>query len=151
MAVGGQHHTPTASPRVCSPVPSMQEAGLAPGPVFTGTKKRKSLCPTGVRTPNRTVRSESLYQPRYPGPPMEIYATVKLALPFLLESPPSLLLRTLTITAVYVWCTLSSCWSHKLVTEAIWMQCAPYALQVLTPQVVLTDFRVTQGLFFYIY
>jgi len=31
---------------------------------------------------------------------MEIHATVKWALPFLLESPPSLLLRRLTITVV---------------------------------------------------
>ena len=31
MAVDGQQYTPTASPRVHSPVPSMQEAGLAPG------------------------------------------------------------------------------------------------------------------------
>jgi len=64
------------------------------------TARYPVLCLTGVRTPNRTVRSESLYQTRYPGPPMEIYATVKLALPFLLESPPSLLLRRLTISRI---------------------------------------------------
>ena len=96
-------------PEYTATAPSMQEAGLAPGPVFTGIQKRKSLYPTGVRTPNRTVRSGSLYQPRYLGPPTEIYATVKWALLFLLESPPSLLLRKLTITVIYVWCTLSSC------------------------------------------
>ena len=36
MEVGGQHHTPAALPRK-DPVPILQEAAWAPGPVWTGT------------------------------------------------------------------------------------------------------------------
>ena len=39
------------------PAPTIQEAGWAPGPVWTGAK---NLAPTGVRSPDRPVRSELL-------------------------------------------------------------------------------------------
>jgi len=42
-------------------VPIVQEAGWAPGPVWTGVRKRKFLAHALVRTPNRPARSESLY------------------------------------------------------------------------------------------
>jgi hypothetical protein len=45
------------------PVPIVQEAGLAPGPVWTGTE---NLAPTGIRFQGRPVRSQSLYRLRYP-------------------------------------------------------------------------------------
>ena len=41
------------------PVPVVQEAGLAPGPVWTGAK---TLAPTGIRSPDSPERSESLYR-----------------------------------------------------------------------------------------
>ena len=41
----------------------MQEAGWAPGPVWTGAE---NLAPTGIRSPDRAARSQSLYQLRYP-------------------------------------------------------------------------------------
>jgi hypothetical protein len=47
------------------PVPIVQEAGWAPGPVWTGAE---NLAPTGIRSPDRPARSESLYRLRYPGP-----------------------------------------------------------------------------------
>ena len=47
------------------PVPIVQEAGLAPGPVWTGVG---NLAPTGIRSPDRPARSESLYLLSYPGP-----------------------------------------------------------------------------------
>jgi hypothetical protein len=40
------------------PVPILQEAGWAPGPVWTGGKSR----PTGIRSPDRPARSQSLYR-----------------------------------------------------------------------------------------
>jgi hypothetical protein len=43
--------------------PILQEAGWAPGPVWTGAK---NLAPTGIRSPNRPARSQSLYRLRYP-------------------------------------------------------------------------------------
>jgi hypothetical protein len=40
------------------PVPIVQEAGWAPGPVWTGAE---NLSPTGIRSPDRPARSQSLY------------------------------------------------------------------------------------------
>ena len=45
------------------PVPIVQEAGWAPGPVWTGAK---NLASTGIRSPGRPVRSQSLYRLSYP-------------------------------------------------------------------------------------
>jgi hypothetical protein len=45
------------------PVPVVQEAGWAPRPVWTGAK---NLAPTGIRFPDLTARSQSLYRLRYP-------------------------------------------------------------------------------------
>ena len=48
-----------------NPVPVVQEAGWAPGPIWTGAE---NLAPTGIRSPGHPARSESLYRLRYPGP-----------------------------------------------------------------------------------
>ena len=45
-----------------NPVPIVQEAGWAPGPVWTGAEK---LAPTRFRSPDRPARSESLYRLSY--------------------------------------------------------------------------------------
>ena len=45
------------------PVPIVQEAGWAPGPVWTGAE---NLAPTEIRSPGRPARSQSIYQLRYP-------------------------------------------------------------------------------------
>ena len=45
------------------PVPIVQEAGWAPGPVWTGAE---NLVPTGIRSPDRPARSQSLYRLSYP-------------------------------------------------------------------------------------
>jgi hypothetical protein len=65
MGVGGQHHTPAALPPGKDPVPIVQEAGLVPGPVWTGAE---NLASTGIRSQDRPARSESLYRLSYPGP-----------------------------------------------------------------------------------
>ena len=44
-------------------VPVVQEAGWAPGLVWTGAE---NLAPTGIRSPDRPTRSQSLYRLRYP-------------------------------------------------------------------------------------
>ena len=46
-----------------NPVPIVQEARWAPGPVWTGAE---NLAPTGIRSPDRPVRSQSLYRLSYP-------------------------------------------------------------------------------------
>ena len=45
------------------PVPIVQEAGWAPGPVWTGAE---NLAPTGICSPDRPARSQSLYRLSYP-------------------------------------------------------------------------------------
>ena len=45
------------------PVPIVQDAGWAPGPVWTGAE---NLAPTRIRSPDRPVRSQSLYRLSYP-------------------------------------------------------------------------------------
>ena len=65
MGVGGQRHAPAALPPGKDPVPIVQEAGWAPGPVWTGAE---NLAPTGIRSPDRPACSESLYRLSYPGP-----------------------------------------------------------------------------------
>ena len=47
------------------PVPIVQEAGCAPGPVWTGAE---NLFPIGIRSRDRPARSESLYRLGYSGP-----------------------------------------------------------------------------------
>ena len=47
------------------PVPILQEAGWAPGPVWTGAE---DLAPTGIRSPDRPARIQSLYRLSCPGP-----------------------------------------------------------------------------------
>ena len=51
------------------PVPIVQEDGWAPGTVWTG---EENLAPTGIRSPDRPVRNESLYLLSYPGPSPKI-------------------------------------------------------------------------------
>jgi len=45
------------------PVPIVQEAGWAPGPVWTGAE---NLAFTGIRSPDRPAHSHSLYRLSYP-------------------------------------------------------------------------------------
>ena len=44
-------------------VPIVHEAGWGPGPVWTGAE---NLAPTGIRSPDRPARSQSLYRMSYP-------------------------------------------------------------------------------------
>ena len=46
-----------------NPVPIVQEAGWVPGPVWTGAE---NLAPTGIRSPDRPARNQSLFRLRYP-------------------------------------------------------------------------------------
>jgi len=45
------------------PVPTVQEPGWAPGPVWTGAE---NLASTGIRSADRPARSQSLYRLSYP-------------------------------------------------------------------------------------
>ena len=67
--VGGQHHASAALPPGKDPVPIVQEAGWASGPVWTGME---NLAPTRIRSQDRLARSESLYRLSYRGPSKKI-------------------------------------------------------------------------------
>jgi hypothetical protein len=58
MGVGGQHHAPAALPTGKDPVLIVQEAGYAEGAGLDG--RGKSRLPTGIRSPDRPARNESL-------------------------------------------------------------------------------------------
>jgi len=58
MVVGGQRHAPAALTRE-RPGTYLQEAGWAPGPLWTGAE---NLAPNGIRSTDRPGRSESLYR-----------------------------------------------------------------------------------------
>jgi len=62
MGVRGQPHDPAASTPGKDPVPILQEAGCAPGPVWTGGK----FCPHRDSIPDRPARSQSLSRLSYP-------------------------------------------------------------------------------------
>jgi len=57
MGVGGQRNVPAAFTPRKDPVPIVQEAAWAPGSVWTGVE---NLASTGIRSPDRKARSESL-------------------------------------------------------------------------------------------
>ena len=61
--VRGQRHAPAAIYPGKNPVPIVQEAGWAPGPVWTGAE---NLAPTGIRSPDRPARTQLLYRLSYP-------------------------------------------------------------------------------------
>ena len=56
------------------PVPIVQEAGWAPGPVWTGTE---NLAPTGIRSPDRPARSQLLYRLSYRAHTDETWPPIK--------------------------------------------------------------------------
>jgi len=65
MEVDGQCHARSLYPWERDTVPIVQEAGWAPGPVWTGAE---NLASTGIRSPDRPARSQPLYRLRYPDP-----------------------------------------------------------------------------------
>jgi hypothetical protein len=66
----GQRHAPADCYPRERPGTHLQEAGWAPGPVWTGAEK---LAPTGIRSPDRPARSQSLYRLIYPAQTYQFY------------------------------------------------------------------------------
>jgi hypothetical protein len=67
---------PLFTPRK-DPVSIVQEAGWAPGPVWTGVE---NLASTGIRYPDRPARSQSLYSLSYPVHYVTIYLLLNIQL-----------------------------------------------------------------------
>ena len=63
--VGVQHHAPAALPPGKTRYPLYRRLG---GPQGRSGRVRKISPPTGIRSPDRLARSESLYRLSYPGP-----------------------------------------------------------------------------------
>ena len=61
--VGGQRHAPAALPPGKRAGNHSTGGWVGPGPVWTGAE---NLASTGIRSPDRPARSESLYRLRYP-------------------------------------------------------------------------------------
>jgi len=61
MGVDGQRHAPAALPPWKDPVPIVQEAGWAPGQVWTGAENLAP--PTGIRSPNPSDSTYHMYCP----------------------------------------------------------------------------------------
>jgi hypothetical protein len=60
--VRGQRHAPAAFSPGKDMVPIVQEPGWVPGPAWTHAE---TLASTGIRSPDRLARSQSLYRLRY--------------------------------------------------------------------------------------
>ena len=58
MGVGGQRHIPAAFTPGKDAVPIVQEAGWAPGPVWTGAE---NLAPTGIRSPDAFTKATHFF------------------------------------------------------------------------------------------
>ena len=58
MGVGGHRHDPAPFTSGKDPVPIVQEAGWAPGPVWIDVE---NLAPTGIQSLDLPTYSESLY------------------------------------------------------------------------------------------
>ena len=67
MGVGGQPNAPAASTPGKDPVPFVQEAGWAPGPVWTGGKSR----PHRDSIPDRQARSSVAIPTELSDPPLK--------------------------------------------------------------------------------
>ena len=65
MRMGGQRDAQAAFTPEKDPVPVVQEAGWAPGPVWTSAE---NLTPTGIRSTDLPARSELQYWLSYLGP-----------------------------------------------------------------------------------
>jgi len=64
MGVGGQRHAPDALPPGMTRYPLYRRLG---GPQLRSGRVRKILPPTGIRSPDRPARSESIYGLSCPG------------------------------------------------------------------------------------
>ena len=65
MGVGGQRHAQAALPPGKTRYPLYWKLG---GPQGRSGRVRQNVAPTGIRSPDRAARSESLYRLSHPGP-----------------------------------------------------------------------------------
>ena len=73
MYVGDQPHAPTALPLGKTQYPLFRRLGAPQG---RSGRVRKISPPTGIRSPDRPARSESLYRLSFPCPPRATLSTI---------------------------------------------------------------------------
>jgi hypothetical protein len=73
MRMGGQHHAPAVLPPGKDPVPIVQKAKWAPGPVWTGAEY---LATTGIRSPDRPDRTAIAKPTELSGPQISRYSLI---------------------------------------------------------------------------
>jgi len=94
MWVCGQRHAPAGLTPRKDPEPIVQEAGWAPKPVWMVVE---NIPPTGIRSSDSPVRSESLYWLSYAGPAFTTVLTfkVKMTLGVWIEVPTAVVILSL--------------------------------------------------------
>jgi len=95
---GGQQHDPAALPQGGGkkPIPTVQDAGWAPGSVWTGPE---NLVPSDIPAPGRPARSDTIYRLSYSGPTS---SAVILSHIFLFPHPPPLKKKLKTVSRILV-------------------------------------------------
>ena len=96
-------HRPLFTPGK-DPVPIVQEAGWAPGPVWTGAE---NLDPTGIWSPDRPTRSQSLHRLSYPAHNLHI------VMQYLLNVRTCMTKRIVRHTYLALLCVFSSRYKHR--------------------------------------
>ena len=120
------------------PVPIVQEAGGAPGPVWTGAEY---LAPTGIRSPDRPARNESLYRLSYPGPlhiliPYETYSHNKICFTYFGSFSTFLISQFLTCHYASSEKLLYLCWSvyagsMVFLITSLWKSFVSFSVELL--------------------
>jgi hypothetical protein len=116
--VTGGWSTPRTKPQYAGKdtVPIVQEAGWAPGPVWT---VMGNLDPTGMRSPDSPSRSVSMYRGHHPGPIQDM----------------EMLHEILTTVETQVFCSTTLCdWSdrYRCFGESNWLLSSWWTLKMKT-------------------
>jgi hypothetical protein len=94
MRVGGQRHAPAALPPGKTRYPLYRKLGERQG---RSGRVRKISPSTGIRSPDRSARSESLYRLSYPG--LQVAIPTELSRPTYIAYPAVKYFSTLSQTA----------------------------------------------------
>ena len=63
------------NPQERDPIPKYRRLAEPPGPVWT---RAENVAPTGIRSLDRSARSDSLYRPRHPKPRLIFHKNIKI-------------------------------------------------------------------------